>query len=173
MALLVALTCGCARAVGPPPTFTTGLPVAPVEPVPSPRVEGEQVRVEGELLRVVDKVVVVITLRNETAQPLMVSLASPGGVSTWVTTYFVVGSTTGAGGGWPGGVPVGCRTTSPPYTLVIPPGGSVGRGQELGTGELGSDAQTIEVHARIMQYRSWQCAPVDFIEKTLRLSLRR
>lgn len=128
---------------------------------------------EGELLRVSDKVVVVITLRNETSQPLMVSLSSPGGANTWVTTYFVTGTKTGVGGGWPAGVPTDCRTPSPAYTLVIPPGGSAGRGQELGTGELGSDVQSVEVHARIMRYRSWQCAPVELIEKTLSLHLGR
>lgn len=126
---------------------------------------------EGELLRLSDKVVVVITLRNETSQPLMVSLSSPGGANTWVTTYFVTGTTTGVGGGWPAGVPTDCRTPSPAYTLVIPPGGSAGRGQELGTGELGSDVRSVEVHARIMRYRSWQCAPVELIEKTLSLRL--
>jgi len=55
---------------------------------------------------------------------------------------------------------------------VIPPEARWDAGRSW-HGDLGSDAQSIEVHARIMRYRSWECAPVEFIEKTLRLSLRR
>jgi hypothetical protein len=158
LGLLLLCLCGCARGFAVPPPPVVAIPIAPA-------VTGnDKVRVEGQLIQSDGKLAILVTLRNDSAEPVMVSLSGPTGRNTWILSYLLIGTAMGTGGGSPGGAPVDCRTPSPSYTLVIPPGGAVGRREELSTAPA-SDLQKVQVEVRIERYRSWGCAPVTFIEK--------
>jgi hypothetical protein len=121
--------------------------------------------VEGTVLWHRDKkMAVLISLRNTSPEPLLVSLVGPH--DTWVASYSVAGATTGAGTAWTGFSGAGCP--EPWTTLVVGPGSSAGRGQEL-TIETDERVSTVSIHVKIIKYNSWQCGPVEFIEAVLEL----
>ena len=142
-------------------------PFVPPSPLAQTAKRDEGVRVEGKALWHRDKsVAVLITLRNTSTKPLLVSLVGPH--DTWVASYSVAGATTGGGAAWTGFSGDGCP--DPRTTLVVAPGSSAGRGQAF-TIETDEHVMAISLHVKIVKYNGWQCGPVEFIETTLDLPI--